>query len=257
MEGSFEKPRELTDKLDIIITNGCPAHFHSKLELLVVRKGAVQATVNGVSSRLVEGQAAIADSCAVHIWTPEPGAEGVVLIIPTQYQTEYAAVMKGRTFADPILRDETIGRGILTMLELLQIDRPESLVTRGLLNAILGTFIENLPLKERETADQLMRDVLLYISDNFTEPLTLAGLSKKYGYTPSHFSRIFSAYTGDHIPDYLGALRAERAAALLRSGQPVTEAAADAGFQSMRTFYRIFMQTYNRTPKEYLKTVYG
>lgn len=257
MEGSFEKPRELNDVLDVLVTQGCPAHFHSKLELIVVRKGAVHVTVNGVSGRLIEGQAAIADSCAVHIWTPEPGGEGVVLIIPTQFQTEYAALMKGRTFADPILRDEKIGRSILTMLDLLQPDRPESPVTRGLLNAILGTFIEHLPLKERETADQLMRDVLLYISDNFTEPLTLTGLSKKYGYTPSHFSRIFSAYTGDHIPDYLGALRAERAAALLRSGRSVTEAADDAGFQSMRTFYRVFMQSYGRTPKEYLKTIRG
>lgn len=255
MEGTLEKNREFINKLDILITNGCSAHFHNQVELLAVRRGAVNVAVNGVSRRLTAGHAVIADSYAVHAWSPEPRGEGVVLIVPTQYLTEYSAIMKGRTFAESIISDGTEGQRILKLLELLKSERPESLAARGLVTAILGEFVERLPIRERHTSDQtsLMRDVLLYLTDNFTEPLTLDELSRKYGYTPSHFSRIFNAYTGESIADYIGSLRAERAAALLTAGQTVTDAAGNSGFQSMRTFYRTFNAKYGVTPKEYIK----
>ena len=256
MEATLEKNREFVNRLDIMITGGCSAHFHNQVELLAVRRGAVNVAVNGVSRRLTAGHAVIADSYAVHAWAPEPRGEGVVLIVPTQYLTEYAAIMKGRTFAEAIISDGTEGQWILKLLELLKSERPESLAARGLVTAILGEFVGRLPIRERHTTDQtsLMRDVLLYLTDNFTEPLSLEELAKKYGYTPSHFSRIFNAYTGQSISEYLGALRAERAAALLTAGQSATEAAGNAGFQSMRTFYRVFGDKYGATPREYLKT---
>lgn len=254
MEGTLEKSRELDNTLAILVTSGCAAHFHNQVEVLAVRRGAVNVTVNGISRLLTAGHAAIADSYAVHAWAPEPRSEGVVLIVPTQYLTEYAALMKGRTFSEPIITDGTEGQRILKLLELLKSERPGSLAARGLVTAILGEFVERLPLKDRYTSDQtsLMRDILLYITDTFTEPHTSVSLAKKFGFTPSHFSRIFNAYTGDNVNRYLNALRVERAAALLAAGRTITDAAADAGFLSMRTFYRTFAETYRVTPKEYL-----
>ena len=165
--------------------------------------------------------------------------------------------MKGRTFAESVISDGTEGGRILKLLELLKSERPDSLAARGMVTAILGEFVERLPKRARNTDNQtdLMRDALLYLTDNFTEPLSLGILAKKYGYTPSHFSRIFNAYTGKSLTSYLGTLRAERAAELLSAGRSVTEAAAEAGFLSMRSFYRIFSDVHGATPRDYLLRV--
>lgn len=257
MEGTLEKVRELDGRLEIMVTHGCTAHFHSQVELLAVRRGAVNVTVNGVSRRLTAGNAVIADSYALHAWAPEPRGEGVVLIVPVKYLAEYSAIMKGRTFAESVISDGTEGGRILKLLELLKSERPDSLAARGMVTAILGEFVERLPKRARNTDNQtdLMRDALLYLTDNFTEPLSLGILAKKYGYTPSHFSRIFNAYTGKSLTSYLGTLRAERAAKLLSAGRSVTEAAAEAGFLSMRSFYRIFSDVHGATPRDYLLRV--
>ena len=256
MNGSFETTRERNSSLEIGVTHGCPAHFHSHVELMSVRRGAVGAAINGISYRLTAGTAVIADSYAVHAWSPDPDSECVYVIAPAQYLIGYTAAMRGRTFAVPVLCEDAAVTRINSLIDFLRQSRKDSLAARGLVTAILGEFVENLPMRERNTSDQthLIREVLLYISENFAEPLSLESLSRKYGYTPSHFSRIFNAYTGENLSAYIGALRANEAAALLISGRNISEAAEKAGFRSMRSFYRIFYDVIGVTPREYTKS---
>ena len=219
MEGTLEKVRELDGRLEIMVTHGCTAHFHSQVELLAVRRGAVNVTVNGVSRRLTAGNAVIADSYAVHAWAPEPRGEGVVLIVPVKYLAEYSAIMKGRTFAESVISDGTEGGRILKLLELLKSERPDSLAARGMVTAILGEFVERLPKRARNTDNQtdLMRDALLYLTDNFTEPLSLGILAKKYGYTLPLFAHLQRVYRQKpHVVSGHAARRARRRAAVRR-----------------------------------------
>ncbi len=69
------------------------------------------------------------------------------------------------------------------------------------------------------------------------EPLALAALAMRTGYSPSHFQRIFTAQTGLSPAAYARALRDERARAALTETGRVTDAIYDAGFSGPSRFY--------------------
>ncbi|TXC74159.1 bifunctional DNA-binding transcriptional regulator/O6-methylguanine-DNA methyltransferase Ada [Sphingorhabdus soli] len=69
------------------------------------------------------------------------------------------------------------------------------------------------------------------------EPLALAALAQRTGYSTSHFQRIFTAQTGLSPAAYARALRDERARTALSETGRVTDAIYDAGFSGPSRFY--------------------
>lgn len=69
------------------------------------------------------------------------------------------------------------------------------------------------------------------------EPLALADLAARTGYSPTHFQRVFTRHTGLSPAAYARALRDERARAALSDGARVTDAIYDAGFSGPSRFY--------------------
>jgi len=69
------------------------------------------------------------------------------------------------------------------------------------------------------------------------EPLALADLARRTGYSPTHFQRVFTRHTGLSPAAYARALREERARAALTDAGRVTDAIYDAGFSGPSRFY--------------------
>lgn len=69
------------------------------------------------------------------------------------------------------------------------------------------------------------------------EPLALADLACRTGYSPSHFQRVFKRHTGLSPAAYARALRAERGRAALAGARRVTDAIYDAGYSAPSRFY--------------------
>jgi AraC family transcriptional regulator of adaptative response/methylated-DNA-[protein]-cysteine methyltransferase len=69
------------------------------------------------------------------------------------------------------------------------------------------------------------------------EPLALADLAARTGYSPTHFQRVFTRATGLSPAAYSRALRDERAREALAANGRVTDAIYDAGFESPSRFY--------------------
>jgi AraC family transcriptional regulator of adaptative response/methylated-DNA-[protein]-cysteine methyltransferase len=69
------------------------------------------------------------------------------------------------------------------------------------------------------------------------EPLALADLAARTGYSATHFQRVFTRHTGLSPAAYARALREERARQALSEGSRVTDAIYDAGFSGPSRFY--------------------
>jgi AraC family transcriptional regulator of adaptative response/methylated-DNA-[protein]-cysteine methyltransferase len=69
------------------------------------------------------------------------------------------------------------------------------------------------------------------------EPLALADLAQRTGYSPTHFQRVFTRHTGLSPATYARALREERAREALSESGRVTDAIYDAGFSGPSRFY--------------------
>jgi AraC family transcriptional regulator, regulatory protein of adaptative response / methylated-DNA-[protein]-cysteine methyltransferase len=88
------------------------------------------------------------------------------------------------------------------------------------------------------------------IEESEDEP-SLEQLAGALGRSPSYFHRVFKAATGLTPKDYAAAHRAKRVRQGLASGNSVTEAIYDAGFNSSGRFYEKSTDMLGMTPSQY------
>jgi AraC family transcriptional regulator len=90
------------------------------------------------------------------------------------------------------------------------------------------------------------------LRDHLNQPLDLTELARLAGFSPYHFSRIFTAVMGETPMKYILRLRLEAAAnLLLKSTRPLTAIALENGFSSSSTFARAFRRYFQCSPSEY------
>lgn len=95
--------------------------------------------------------------------------------------------------------------------------------------------------------------VIDYIENNLDNELTLEKLSSVANFSQYHFHRIFSAFIGETLNDFIKRKRIEKAASLLlnETEKPISEIAEHCGFNSLSVFCRSFKQRYEISAKKY------
>ena len=96
--------------------------------------------------------------------------------------------------------------------------------------------------------------MLLYVNENFKSEITLVTLASKFGYHKSYVSRYFKQCFQVGFCEYLSAIRLKNALILMNEQKySITHCALESGFNSMRTFYRVFREEFGCSPGEYLE----
>jgi len=111
-----------------------------------------------------------------------------------------------------------------------------------------------MPSRDTTTRDyrERINRVIFHIEAHLGEPLNLEALAKVAHFSPYHFHRIFSAFTGEPLAAFIRRLRLERAAErLLHLDAPVTEIALGAGYETPSAFTRAFAGHFGVSPTEY------
>lgn len=110
----------------------------------------------------------------------------------------------------------------------------------------------NLQPNQSREAQQLPKQIAQYITAHFKEPISLDSLSHTLGFSRYYISRVFSEMMGQSFPSYLASIRLDYACHLLQHTQlSITSIANEAGFESLRSFFRIFSQKMNITPLQF------
>jgi AraC family transcriptional regulator len=100
---------------------------------------------------------------------------------------------------------------------------------------------------------QRMNRVLDHIDRHLDEALELADLAAVAHFSPFHFHRVFAAWMGETLGDYLRRRRLDTAARRLANapGAPVLDIALGVGFGSGEAFARAFKLRFGCTPSEW------
>lgn len=109
-----------------------------------------------------------------------------------------------------------------------------------------------------ETYLSRINSVIDYIENHLSEPLTLEELANVANFSRFHFHRIFGAFLGETLSQFIWRLRLEKAAALLinDSKKSITEIALDCGFSSSATFSRSFSSYFKMSPSQWRKNMF-
>ncbi|AXQ29346.1 AraC family transcriptional regulator [Solimonas sp. K1W22B-7] len=102
----------------------------------------------------------------------------------------------------------------------------------------------------RAEYERRMHRVIEHIDRHLDQPLDLERLAAVAHFSPFHFHRLFAAWMGETLGDYLRRRRVETAAMRLagQPGLPVLSAALSVGFGSAEAFSRAFRARFGSSP---------
>ncbi|GHU72184.1 hypothetical protein FACS1894184_19790 [Clostridia bacterium] len=106
--------------------------------------------------------------------------------------------------------------------------------------------------EKREPFTDICSEISAYIQNNYMDQeLSVNKISEVFHFSPSYLSKNFKANTGDGIPDYINAIRIEKAKELLKQGFKIIDVSERCGFANSNSFIRIFKKLEGVTPGSY------
>ena len=230
-------------------------HAHHNVELLICTEGEYRVSCNFNEVILHRGDAMIAFSNDVHAYHRHPSAKGIMIIAsPTLLPGTQGLLNRqyGNFFFEQ--DEELVSLGEALFREYTQ-DADMDVMT-GYLYVIYGKLRKSLPQIERvfPVDSEHFSKILQYVSEHYTQKLSLRSISEQFGISTCHISRTFTQKLSCSFLGYLHTLRVEHAKTLLQhSSQSILEIAYESGFSDQRTFNRVFKELTALTPKEYRK----
>lgn len=112
---------------------------------------------------------------------------------------------------------------------------------KALFYHLLNKVLQSERLHQNKDSHALIDEAILYIQENYAQPLSLGHLANRYGMKAKYFSYLFHKYAGIGPIDYLIQYRMNRAHELLLTGQfSVSAVAKSVGYLDAYYFSRLF-----------------
>ncbi len=124
----------------------------------------------------------------------------------------------------------------------------------SLVNSLMASLMPNIrscSIKLRDTNEKI--DIVAYVNENFRDhELSIGKLSESFGYSERRLNDIFNERVQKTVKQYISDLRINAAVQLLlRTNLGVEAIGYDVGFESPRTFLRVFKAHIGFTPTEF------
>lgn len=237
-----------------------PMHIHDLLEVVYCRDGELDITIDDVNYRLERSDVAVICPLVVHSYnvSARNGVDGVIFIVNTALYPALSDMLSDACPVSPVIRSRDIsGAAFYALSTLCNIcENPlasgSELKSIAWLGVALTELCTQMTMAERTLSarDTIMRTIL-YLQQNFRQPLTLNQAAAATGASPNYLSALFSKQLRISFHTLLNAMRLNHALDMLRhSDLPVTEICYDCGFSSLRTFNRVFMDSFGMTPRQ-------
>lgn len=226
-----------------------PPHLHQCFEVIVVREGEMQVTVDGREGVIREGEAMMIFPNQIHSMTSRHCRHLLGIFSPRLVQA-YAARMSeripldNRFIPDPYLVEELCG-----------LDNATLEVRKGALYLLCAQFDRQTEYRDKGAdRSNLLFRIFSYVEKTFAEECTLNSVAQAVGYNYSYLSRYFRKAVGISFNDYVNHYRLSHACYLMdNSTQSILQCAMESGFTSIRSFNRNFKEQFGLTPAQYRK----
>lgn len=107
-------------------------------------------------------------------------------------------------------------------------------------------------LEPENSKHQLMMNIIGYMNQSYSEPLSLSSVADCFYISSGYLSRIFKEITGFTFTEYLSSIRIREAKKLLMDTRlKVTQIADQVGYGSITQFGRVFKQITGHPPLYY------
>jgi len=232
-----------------------PVHMHSYIEILYMFEGKQHIKIEGVSYTISEGEVVVIFPDTVHNFyktTPSNASGLLIMCEPKLLASIMPNLCDLRPINPKISKKDTHANLVHALESIKPNDKFE--LKLAWTCVIMAYIMESLCLyqHERMPVQDMAHKIVKYIGENFKESITRKSLAKAFNVNEYYISRLFSERLKVNLRTYLGWIRADYATTLIRSSDDTLITISQAaGFDSIRTFNRVFGVMHGMSPKEY------
>ena len=235
-----------------------PAHMHDAAEIVIMRRGYLNITVNGTAYVLEPNSILAVFPGMIHSYeSASEEARGVFVGFVPGVIDEYQTVFSAMWPASPLIRIEAGDEELENVVERLEQyvnGKGKQQLLLPYIHLLAACLLMKLDLVSRNElhGNSFMYEVTDYIQAHFAENLSLESVAKALGVGKSHLSHLFSQQLKINFRRYLNTIRVENACIMLQENESsIKEVCFDCGFDSLRTFHRVFLEEQRMTPGEF------
>lgn len=243
-------------------------HLHKGFELTVALDGIIEAEVGGNAYALKPGDAVLLTPYQLHSYNSASDTLAFVAVFSGNYVQSFARMTAGREAENPVMTLSAEARayinkymlfsetekGLYSRDEVVAIAKPDALTLKACLYVVCAEFYSRTKFLERTRDNTLASDILSYIENNYASDISLKTMADSLGYDFRYISRIFGKTFEINLKTLVNQYRCDRAKSLISStDDTLSEIAMNSGFQSIRSFNRVFRELTGNAPSELRK----
>lgn len=226
-------------------------HFHRNYELIYVLDGCVELTLNDKVFPVEAGTFAMVLPNAFHAYRTPGHSRVWIGVFSGDFVGEFAKQTEGKHTSDPRFVCSGVTQQYL-LENLIKAEQEDILLLKAVLYAACREFFKGTTLLDSDTEKDFIYQVISYVSEHFREDITLSVVADMFGYEYHYLSRQFHRHFGMNFKQFLNTYRMEYAQEqLLHTNDSIAQIAHSAGFQTVRTFNRIFAEQTGVSPSSY------
>lgn len=237
-----------------------PPHLHKSMECVYITQGSLEIGVAQELYHMEQGDFAIVFPEMIHhyqVFNPE-GSKAIFLLAEPTLAGGFLSALQQYCPSIPVIPAAQVHPDIVYAMKSLcehpASSKQELILHQAFMQIILARCLPDLQLVNKNTfeSNDIIYQTMSYISRHFTDTITLTGMAKDLAMSPYALSRVFSSTFHTNFNQYVNEIRLNYASTLLTStNESITDVYLNAGFESQRTFNRVFKEHYHMSPREY------
>ena len=236
-------------------------HLHSRFELILPECGNILAVMDGQEHLIRPGEMLVIFPGVPHALTPVKNCSGTLLAFYREHLSELGESLGEVQPVNPVIpvggMDPDVRHCLGRLQEMAASGRTDEMLAQVYLTLIFTHLTRALTLEKADPASskELLYRAMEYISQNLASPLNLKDTAHALGVNNYYLSHVLNDRIHMGFRAYLNTLRIERARRYLRlTTLSVEEVAEACGFNTLRTFDRVFAEHCGCSPRDFRRS---
>ena len=249
-------------------------HWHPEIEITYVQKGSMCYKVNNLVYHLGEGDILFNNSGVLHSGNMENQED--CSYIPVTFDTRliygfFQSTINSK-YVDPVIQDSRLPALCIDqsepwhkpfrehLLHIISLDKNKpdfyeldiTICLQSMWRLLLEhiTYEPQISRKSSLEYDRIKK-ILSYIEAHYRDKITLNDIAKHIHLCESECTRLFKRHMNTTLFAFLQEYRIERSLEDLNAGEPISDAAENAGFTDSNYYSKVFAKIKGCSPREY------